>query len=132
MRASEQQTGAAAPRAVARPSTQRRLRAQEAPVFHDATGRRRRVVTVLGVLAASLTALWLCAMVVGATGFATLPSIRRVLAVHRAPGGSHVRRVVAASAPVSRATLVRSARAVTRRRAVTVLSSHRAVMVDLQ
>jgi hypothetical protein len=52
----------------------------EAPVFHDATGRRRRVIAVGGWLAALLTALWLSGMVVGASGFATLPSVGRLLA----------------------------------------------------
>jgi len=113
-------------------SAQSRLRALEAPVFHDVTGRRRHVVTGLGVVAASLTALWLCAMVVGATAFATLPSLRRVLAVHRTAGGPRVRHVVAAYEPTARATLIRSARAATRRHPLTVVSNGRAVVVDLQ
>ena len=99
-------------------------------MFHDASGRRRHLVAVAGCLAAVLTAFWLCAMIVGATGFATLPSLREVLAAHRNPWHRH--RIVAASARPPRATLIRAPSISAPQRAVTDPPDPHRVPIDLQ
>lgn len=48
----------------------------ECPVFLDERGRRRRWVLAGGVLAGGASAFWLAALVAGAIGFSTLPSMR--------------------------------------------------------
>lgn len=47
---------------------------QEVPVFFDHSGRRRHWVAGAGTTAVVLAAVWLCGLVGGAVGFATLPS----------------------------------------------------------
>ena len=59
----------------------------ERQVFLDEAGRRRRLVAVLGIVAALLTAAWLVLLVSGALSFAPFPSgsrtpVARVI-VHR-------------------------------------------------
>jgi hypothetical protein len=48
----------------------------ERPVFLDEHGRRRRWVLAGGVLAGGASAFWFTALVAGAIGFSTLPSVR--------------------------------------------------------
>lgn len=48
----------------------------EPPVFLDEHGRRRRWVLVGGTLAGGASSLWFAALVAGAIGFSTLPSLR--------------------------------------------------------
>jgi hypothetical protein len=48
----------------------------ERPVFLDEHGRRRRWVLAGGLLTGGLSALWLAALIAGAIGFSTLPSMR--------------------------------------------------------
>lgn len=48
----------------------------ERPVFLDEHGRRRRWVLAGGALAGGASAMWLTALVAGAIGFSTLPSMR--------------------------------------------------------
>jgi len=47
----------------------------ERPVFLDEHGRRRRWVLAGGALAGGASAMWLTALVAGAIGFSTLPSV---------------------------------------------------------
>ncbi len=51
-----------------------RATGREAPVFFDHRGHRRHWVRGGGALAVVLAAAWLCGLVGGAVGFATLPS----------------------------------------------------------
>lgn len=48
----------------------------ERPVFLDEHGRRRRWVLAGGALAGGASAFWFTALIVGAIGFSTLPSMR--------------------------------------------------------
>jgi hypothetical protein len=48
----------------------------ERPVFLDEHGRRRRWVLAGGVFAGGASAFWLTALIAGAIGFSTLPSMR--------------------------------------------------------
>src|ERR1700689_809234 len=48
----------------------------EPPVFLDHHGRRRRWVWAGGALAGAAAAFWLAALLAGAIGFATLPSLQ--------------------------------------------------------
>ncbi len=48
----------------------------ERPVFLDERGRRRRWVLAGGVLAGTAAAFWFAALIAGAIGFSTLPSMR--------------------------------------------------------
>jgi hypothetical protein len=108
------------------------LRGLEPPVFHDASGRRRRLVGVAGGLLAALTALWLCAMIVGATGFGTLPSIPRAFAAHRLLTAARGRHVVASSTLDSRTGLLPAVRVLSRRDAAMHAVSGRTPAIDLQ
>ncbi len=48
----------------------------ERPVFLDESGRRRRWVLAGGVFAGGASAFWFTALIAGAIGFSTLPSMR--------------------------------------------------------
>lgn len=48
----------------------------ERPVFLDERGRRRRWVLAGGMSAGAAAAFWFAALVAGAIGFSTLPSLR--------------------------------------------------------
>jgi len=48
----------------------------ERPVFLDERGRRRRWVLAGGVFAGAAAAFWFAALIAGAIGFSTLPSMR--------------------------------------------------------
>ena len=48
----------------------------ERPIFLDERGRRRRWVLAGGISVGAAAALWLAALVAGAIGFSTLPSMR--------------------------------------------------------
>jgi hypothetical protein len=48
----------------------------ERPVFLDEHGRRRRWVWLGGTLAGATSAFWLGALIAGAIGFSTLPSMQ--------------------------------------------------------
>lgn len=58
----------------------------ERPIFLDERGTRRRWVLLGGALTGSLSALWLAALIAGAIGFSSLPSLngRRHLLAQRA------------------------------------------------
>lgn len=51
-----------------------RAAADEQPIFFDPAGRRGRVISALGALAAAAVAAALLLIVTGAIGFATVPS----------------------------------------------------------
>lgn len=60
----------------------------EPPVFLDESGRRRRLVLAGGLLAGGACAFWFAALIAGAVGFSTLPSMRHsvpFLATHSKP-----------------------------------------------
>ena len=75
----------------------------ERPVFLDEHGRRRRWVLLGGALSGGASALWFAALLAGAIGFSTLPSLQTVsplLAARReahgvALAGPHRRQIVA-------------------------------------
>lgn len=48
----------------------------ERPVFFDEHGRRRRWVLLGGALSGGVSALWLGALIAGAIGFSTMPSLK--------------------------------------------------------
>lgn len=66
---------------------------RERPVFLDEAGRRQRLLRPFGVLAALLAAGWLAALLVGATGFATIAPL---------PGATVGRALAHASLPARR------------------------------
>lgn len=51
-----------------------RATGHEEPIFLDHSGRRKHLVGVLAVMAATLSAGWLGALLTGAAGFADLPA----------------------------------------------------------
>jgi hypothetical protein len=64
----------------------------ERPVFLDEHGKRRRWVWLGGALTGGASALWLGALIAGAIGFSTMPSMqaRSPLLASRAPRPVHV------------------------------------------
>lgn len=73
----------------------------ERPIFLDEHGRRRRWVLLGGVLSGSASALWLGALVAGAIGFSSLPTIgaqARLIAAHAGAGATASHGAVALAA----------------------------------
>lgn len=58
----------------------------EAPVFHDASGRRARLVKLGGGLLATACAVWVAILVAGCIGTATLPALSAPAAGHLTSG----------------------------------------------
>lgn len=75
----------------------------ERPVFLDEHGRRRRWVLLTGVLASAGAAGWLSALVTGAIGFSTLPSLAAHSASLAARTSAHaIHRELLAERPAER------------------------------
>ncbi len=68
------------PPAPLEPSVTWRTVVHETPVFVDESGRRAHAVRAVAVTVAVLCSLWLGALVVGVSGFASFPSVRPLVA----------------------------------------------------
>jgi hypothetical protein len=84
----------------------------ERPVFLDDRGRRRRWVLAGGVIAGAASGFWFAALIAGAIGFSTLPSMRASVPVfaqrtlaHDIAGDERHRHVVLAFAGGRRQSL---------------------------